>query len=60
MWKFSAVAKATARYGAPEKAWQSAQWQATILAGSISAVKEIAPQWHWPVMFMFAPVRVKE
>jgi hypothetical protein len=23
-----------------------------ILAGSISAVKEMAPQWHWPVMFI--------
>jgi hypothetical protein len=52
---FSTGVGATALKGAPEKIWQSAQWQAMILLGSISAVNEIAPQWHWPVMFIFTP-----
>jgi hypothetical protein len=45
----------TARNGPPEKVWQSAQWQAMTLVESTKAVKEMAPQWQWPVICIGIP-----
>jgi hypothetical protein len=36
------------RKGAPDRTWQSAQWQSVTPAGSISAVNEINPQRQAP------------
>jgi hypothetical protein len=50
--KLAIGALTMARKGAPDNTWQSLQWHSTTCAGSISAVKEIDPQWQRPVMCM--------
>jgi hypothetical protein len=52
--KDSIGAATTARKGAPDRTWQSEQWQTITRDASTSAVNEISPQWQAPSICMMS------